>query len=112
MPASVILEREHELREAAKEQAVFTMKLWSLISEIAEAEGVEVTDEDFEEEATAMSARTGIAVDSVAKYLGDESRRGNYERRILQRKVIGVILSNANVTEKEASPEEQTEAAE
>ena len=109
MPAAQIMEREHELREESQERALSTIKIWTAMSEIAEAEGIEVTDEDFEKEALSMSARTGVAVDSVAKFLGDETRRGSYARRILHAKVLEVILSHAQITDKESSPEEESE---
>ena len=109
MSAAQILEQEPALRVEAMDRAVSTIKTWTAMSEIADAEGIEVTDEDFEKEAVSMSARTGVAVDSVAKFLGDETRRGTYARRILHAKVMDVILSHAQITDKETSPEESSE---
>lgn len=118
-PNAEIHEHEAELRAAAEAEAISTLKSWAVIQEIAEVEGIEIGDEDFEQEAQALSARTGLDLDTVGRMMGEEDRRSRYEMRILQRKVLAALLSYAKVTDKvieedegeeEAAPKSKTKA--
>ncbi len=113
MPASYLEEHEEEIRANTREEALGAIKTWTVLNEIAEAEGIEVTDEDFEQEALSLSQRTGTSVEMVTKYLGDEEQRNRVERRMLHAKVMAAIMSHAVITDKEVSHEEldQEEAA-
>ncbi|MCX5759791.1 MAG: hypothetical protein NTU83_15060, partial [Candidatus Hydrogenedentes bacterium] len=51
VPAAKIDERDEALRAEAREEALNAIKSWTVLNEIAEAEGIEVTDDDFMVEA-------------------------------------------------------------
>jgi trigger factor len=106
IPAAQVEEMEATVKANAEQTAVTSIKNWITVQEIAEAEGIEVTDEDFEKEATAISMRTGAPKDAAAHYLGEEERRSSYTMRFLRSKVMAAVLSHATVTDKELSPEE------
>ncbi len=106
VPAAKIEERDEELRTQAREEALNAIKSWTVLNEIAEAEGIEVTDEDFMAEAANLSKRSGVSMEAVAKYLGEEQHRNTYERRILHNKVIAAIMQHATITDKEVTQEE------
>ncbi len=106
VPASEIQAKEEQLRVEAREEAIAAIKSWTTLNEIAEAEGIEVTDEDFEMEAAAVSQRTGASVEVVAKYMGDAEHRSKYERRMLHNKVMAALISFAQITDKEVTREE------
>ena len=110
VPPSELQEREEQLRAEAREEAVQAIKSWTTLNEIASAEGIEVTDEDFEQEAAAVSQRTGASVEVVAKYMGDAEHRNRYERRMLHTKVMAALMSYAQVTDKEVTREDMDKA--
>jgi len=106
VPASQIAEREEEMRKQAREHAERQIKVWNVLQEIAKAEGVQVTAEDFEQEAQAISQRSGANVEDIARYMGEEEMRDRYAMRFLQNKTLGVVMSHAELKDKELTPEE------
>lgn len=111
VPVAEVEQREAAIREGAETSALKTLKSWIVLNEIAEAEGIEVTDADFEQEAAALARRTGASVDAAAKFLGQEGRRGNYEMRILHEKTLGAIVAHATIEDKELNEEEYKKLA-
>jgi len=111
VPVAEVEQREAAIREGAETSALSTLKSWVVLNEIAEAEGIEVTDADFEREAAALAHRHGLSVDAAAKFLGQEGRRGNYEMRILHEKVLDAIVSHATIEDKELNEEEYKKLA-
>lgn len=112
IPNAEIAQRDEELRTSAHTAAEDSIKAWVTVREIAEAEGIEVTDEDFEKEAAQIAARTGVAIDAVSKFLGESERRNSYELRMLEDKVMALVLAEAKITDKEVEAEELEKEAE
>jgi len=112
VPGSQIQAREEQLRAQAREDAVREIKEWAALTEIAEAEGIEVTDEDFEKEASVLSARSGASVEDVTQFLGQEEQRNRYEMRIMNAKTLARVISLATVADKEVEREELDAAEE
>jgi len=107
VPQSLIAEQEEELRARARDNAIEEIKRLVVLNEISEAEGIEVTEEDFESEMEEMAARTGVGLDALGDYIGgDAERRSRYEDRIYRAKALKVILDNAVITDKEVTDEE------
>ncbi|HUW61764.1 MAG TPA: trigger factor [Candidatus Bathyarchaeia archaeon] len=106
VPAAEIEERMPEIRAKAEQAAINSIKSWTVLQEIAEAEGIEVTDEDFEQEAQAISQRSGATLEAAAQYMGEEERRDRYAMRFLQAKTLHAVMGHANVVDKELTPEE------
>jgi trigger factor len=100
------------LRAEARKEAIEAIKSWTTLNEIAEAEGIEVTDEDFQKEAAELSQRTGASLETVASFLGEEEHRNRYERRILHAKVTQAVMGLVAITDKEVSREELEHADE
>ena len=65
------------MRQQARENALREIQQVCVLHEIGEAEGIEVSDEDFEQDMAAIAERTGAQLDAVADYLADEDRRGS-----------------------------------
>jgi trigger factor len=115
VPLAQVRERDEELRAHAREHALNEIKSTVVLNEIAEAEGLEVTDEDFEQEAHAIADRTGLASTIISQYIREGEERSSYESRILRAKALRTIIENAQVTDKELPREEmeaQAQAAE
>ena len=106
LPLAQIENREDELRAHAEEAAIAEIKRIVTLNEIGEAEDVEVTEDDFDQEVSSSAARTGIDIDAVGGYFAEENRRTSTESRLFRTKALRIIMDNATVTDKELSREE------
>jgi trigger factor len=107
VPMAHIQERDAEIQAQAREHAIRDIKRVVLLNEIGEAEGVEVTDEDFDLELQSAAARLGLDAGMLGGYIGeDEDRRSQYEERIFRTKAMKVIMDNAAVKDVPLSREE------
>jgi len=106
VPASELAQRDEEIRKEAEENALRNIKGFVVVNEIGEAEGVEVTEADFEREAEAITQRTGMGMDVVQRFLQQEDQRDSYANRIVRQKAMAVVMDNAVITDKEVPHEE------
>ena len=90
-------------REEFREQAISEIKRWEVINEIVQAEGLEATEEDFEQEAESLQAETGMEMDVINNYLAQSEQHDNYTSRILRKKAVQLVMEHAAITEREAS---------
>lgn len=89
------------LRESLKPRAEWFAK-WQIISEnIADQEGIKVTDEDLEKIAEEESAKTGISKDKLISFYKTSKR----DETLLEDKIITFLKENNIV--KEVDPEEK-----
>lgn len=110
VPMSEIEAHRDELRENIRKAVEREIKRMVVLGEIGEAEGIAVTEEDFEAEMEEISLRVGVDIDIVGAYMAaDEERRSDYEERIYRAKALKVIMDNAKITEKEVTAEELEE---
>ena len=98
--------REDELRKQAREAAEMDIKRIVTLNKIGEEEGIEVTDDDFDQEIASIAQRVGMQSDAVANYLEDGDRRSRTEGRLYRAKALAVIMDNATVKDKEVKREE------
>ena len=106
VPASELRNREDALRAKAAEDAALDIKKMVALNEIGEVEGIEVTDDDFDQEATAIGQRLGVAKDAVFQYLQQSDERNTVEDRIYRAKTLKHVMSLAKITEKEVPHDE------
>ena len=95
----------------AEEGAIRAIKSTTVLHEIGDVEGVEVTEEDFEKEAETLSRSIGASAEMVAQFMASAEQRSGYEDRIFRSKALAVIIEHANITDKELTRDE-LEAAE
>ncbi len=107
VPMAQIREHEERLRKEAEEEAVHEVQSLLVLNEIAEAEGLEVTEDDLEQEISAMATRAGLESSLVAQYLEEQDQIGSYQARILRSKAIKVVMDSAQITDKELEHEEE-----
>lgn len=105
IPMSEIEKQREELEKDAKEKAEKTIKWYTAANEIAEAEGIEITDSDYENEAQSIQGRTGIDIETIRNYI-QEQGRDDVNDTILRRKVVKLVLDNARIETKTVSREE------
>ena len=86
-----------QLREAQRPQAEFGARIGAALFAIAEAEGIEATEEDMEREFVNVAVQCGISVEQVKGFFGPESL-DSIRSEIRQKKAVGVIVANADVT--------------
>jgi trigger factor len=105
--------RIKEIQENADENAIRSIKTMVTLNEIGEAEGIELSDEDFEKEAMTMAKSMGMEsqVEAVAQYMFQGEQRNTHMDRIYRTKAMAVVVDNATITDKELTREEM-EAAE
>lgn len=107
VPMAEVRQREEEMREHAREHALHDIQSLVVLNEIAEAEGIEVSDEDFEQEVANLATEAGVESEAAVRYIEETGRRNSYEARILRAKAMKVVMENAQVTDVELPKEEQ-----
>lgn len=105
IPISEIEKQREALEKDAKEKAEKTIKWYTVANEIAEAEGIEITDSDYENEAQSIQGRTGIDIETIRSYI-QEQGKDDVTDTIIRRKVVKLILDNAKIETKTVSREE------
>ncbi|MCC6490732.1 MAG: trigger factor [Candidatus Hydrogenedentes bacterium] len=111
VPVDQIEQRMEEVKKQADESAIDEIKRTVTLNEIGEAEGIEVTDEDFESEASTIAMQLGMQTDLVSRYISEETdRRSMYESRIFRAKAMNAVMEHAKITDKEVPSDEIEEA--
>lgn len=111
VPIEQIEQRMDEVKKQADESAIDEIKRTVTLNEIGEAEGIEVTDEDFESEAAQIAMQTGVQTDLVSRYISEETdRRSIYESRIFRAKAMNAVMEHAKISDKEVPSDEIEEA--
>lgn len=88
---------EQFFRQRKRADAVFNAKWYVIKNRIAQAEGIELTDEDFEKLAEEDSAEIGIEKEKlISFYKGSE----HIKEKILNRKVLRFLRDKVKVVEK------------
>lgn len=109
IPKAQIDEGIGEIETTARESAIRNVKSMVTLNEIGEAEGIEVTEEDMEQEVESLMQATGADMETLARYFSQEKERNSSVDRIYRKKAIAVIIDNANVVDKELTREEMEE---
>ena len=97
--------REAEIRTNAKETTLRSLKEFFLLAKVAEAEGIKVDDDDFNQEVESIAARTDESPRRVRARIEKEGLTDSVASDILERKTIDTILQL--VTFEEVPLEEQ-----
>lgn len=108
LPPEELQDQVKTLTENSEKSAIANIKSMVVLNEIGEAEGIEVTEDDFEKEAEAMAKGMGGGANAqiVAQYMAEDDNRSSYADRIYRTKSMVVIMDNATITDKELTREE------
>ena len=100
-----------EIENKAEAEAIKSIKTMVALNEIGETEGVEVTDADFEKEASTMAKSMGMEdqVEMVAQYMAQGDQRSSYADRIYRAKAMATVIDNATITDVELTRDELDE---
>ena len=88
---------EAAIRANAHESTLQSLKELLLLAKIAEAENIEVDEEDLEVEIEAMAERTGESPRRIRSRLDKEGMTEDLTTQILERKVIDRILESSTI---------------
>ncbi len=106
MTPQALQEQMDDLRQRAEERALNSLKHMVVLSEIAEVEGIEVTEKDFEREASTMAGQFGVDAATVMGYLASEEQRSSTYVRLLNGKAMDAVREHAKITDKEVPHDE------
>jgi len=101
-------EQEKVLREESRQQAIDEIKRLTVVQEIADVEGIEVTDEDLDSEAQTLADNAGVDFQLARDWLGTRENRSRTEWDILVKKVLDSVMAHAKVIDKELPREEES----
>jgi len=85
-----------ELRTAQRDQAEFGARVTAALDEIADDEGIEALEEDYEREFELIAAQCGVPAQQVKNFFDAESLKA-MGREIRQKKAVSVVLNAAEV---------------
>ncbi|MEN6520784.1 MAG: trigger factor [Armatimonadota bacterium] len=86
-----------ELQSQMEKSAAKDIRVSLVLSEIAEKEKIEATDEDVEEEITKMAEESGYPKESVAAYVDRTESKDSLKNRIIRRKVLDFLVDASNI---------------
>ncbi len=99
---------EDRLRNQLRGQAELNIKSRLVLEAIGKEEGIEATDEDFEEEVAKMAKNYNMEPDKLKEIMGDTEKKNIRHDRMVQ-KVVDMIISEAKETLKEEKKEDKKE---
>ena len=99
-------------RDELKEQAVDDVRVSMLLERIAEAEEIQVSDDEIATEIETIAQATRQPVEQVRATLTKEGGERSIAHRLRNRKALNLLIQNANVTDEEWKEEvsRETEA--
>ncbi len=95
------------VRDSLKEQADFDVRGSMLLEKIADAENIEVSDEEIEAEINELAASSRQAPEQVRAALTKQGGTTSIADRLRNRKALDLIVNHARVTDEEWKEEEQ-----
>lgn len=88
-----------KLQESHRRAAERSVRWAFLLRAIADAEGIEVTDDDVEERIRTIAEADGRPVSVIRSFFDEEERRDGLRSSILERRVLDRVTESATVTE-------------
>jgi trigger factor len=86
---------EEEVKESVRPDAELRLKRSLVLSNFAELEGIEVSEEDVQAEIETMASTAGEQADLIRTIFNGEQGRQNIERQLLTRKTFGRLVEIA-----------------
>ena len=96
------------LKDQMKEQAEKNIKSRLVLEAVADAEGIESTDEDFDKEVEKMASQYKMETDKLKEMMMDEEKE-NIRHDIRMQKAVDLIISQAKETAEKKSKKKDGE---
>jgi len=94
------------IRDRYRGQAVWNLKWYLIRKRIAEREGLTVGEDELQREFEQMATATGKKLKQIQALYDDARRRENLVDDMLERKILGFLMSKAQVVERTVPYEE------
>jgi len=98
-------------RDSLKEQASYELRSSLLLEEIADAEKIEVSDQEIEDEINAIAEGSRQTPQQVRDVLTKQGGERSIAPRLRNRKALDFLVANANVIDEEWKEEKQESEA-
>ncbi len=98
-------------RESLKEQASYDLRSSLLLERIAEAEKIEVSDQEVDDEINALADASRQSADQVRAILTKQGGERSIAGRLRNRKALDLLVENARVSDKEWNEETSKDEA-
>jgi trigger factor len=98
-------------RDSLKEQASYELRSSLLLEEIADAEKIDVSDQEIEDEINAIADASRQTPQQVRDVLTKQGGERSIAPRLRNRKALDFLVANANVTDEEWKEEKQESEA-
>jgi trigger factor len=109
----MLREMDWEARRAeARNQAVDNVRGALVISKIAEAEGIQISEDEVNEEITRIATHSGESEEAVRAQLTKDESVSSIERRLRHQKALESIVNHAEITVEENAAETEVEPTE
>jgi trigger factor len=95
-----------KLRESIRPSAEKEVRGSLILEKVAEAEKIAVSDAELEQKLEQLAAQMNQRVEAVKSFYQKKDRLGDLRAMMLEEKTLDFLLSQANVKEGAASPEE------
>ena len=99
-------------RAEARTQAIDNVRAALVIAKVAEAEGIQVSEAEVNEEITQIATHTGESEEAVRAQLTKDESVSTIERRLRHQKALESIVNHAEVAVEENATEPEVEPAE
>jgi trigger factor len=101
---------EAELARRLRPQALFNVKAYLLLDAIGKAEGIEVSDEDFEAELQKMAEESGQTLPRMRAQMEKNGQLVLLRAQMREERILDLLMGKAEVTEA-PDPKEPNEAS-
>ena len=102
---------ENMMREQVKPQAEIQIRNQLTLEKIAEAENIQVSDEEVDQEIEKMAKAYNMEPDKMKEIIGDEEKE-NIRKDLADQKAMDLVADAAVEVEKKEEPAKAEEAAE
>lgn len=94
----LLQEKKEDIFKAAETSARDRVKLAFIIGKIAEAEKIEVTAEELNQEILRLAQESGLSVEKFVKRVRENNSLGDIEESVLRRKTVEFLLQSAAIS--------------
>lgn len=98
IPEQMLEEKKEDIFNAAQTSARDRVKLAFIIGKIAEAEKIEVTADELNQEILRLAEESGLSVEKFVKRVRDNDSLGDIEEAVLRRKTVEFLLQSAVIS--------------
>lgn len=96
----LIKEKEADIKESTKRDAVSQAKLIYILEGIANKEGIDITEDEINERVELVAKRNGKKPEEIRGYLDKNDKWWDFKYRLRNEKLTKFLLDKANIVEK------------